>query len=185
LDISRRVRREKAGGFCGSSPKSPGFTRECAKLRNVRGGPSLRRRFENLAPRVSILNPTSVKIIVWRFDGRKAFVPEGQADRSQARSAWVSAVWTFYCAYSKRPKDERKAARGFSPGKARRLALTKQDRIMLPAGLDILGRPKGDRSHSEFPQNAGVPADLCREDSMHNQACIGWLEIEWSEVGAI
>ena len=33
---------------------------------------------------------------------------------------------------------------GFSPGKVRRLALPKQDRIMLPAGLDILGRPKGE-----------------------------------------
>ena len=52
-------------------------------------------------------------------------------------------VWTFSCAYSKRPKDERKTAQGFSPGKVRRLALPKQDRIMLPAGLDILGRPKG------------------------------------------
>ena len=31
----------------------------------------------------------SAKIIVWRFDGRMAFVPEGQADSSQARSAWV------------------------------------------------------------------------------------------------
>jgi hypothetical protein len=72
-----------------------------------------------------------------------AFVPEGQHDRSQARSAWT-AVWTFSCAYSKRPKDERKTAQGFSPGKVRRLALPKQDRIMLPAGLDILGRPKGE-----------------------------------------
>src|SRR5580693_1814064 len=53
-------------------------------------------------------------------------------------------VWTFSCAYSKRPKDERKTAQGFSPGKVRRLALPKQDRIMLPAGLDILGRPKGE-----------------------------------------
>ena len=26
----------------------------------------------------------------WRLDGRMAFVPEGQADRSQARSAWVT-----------------------------------------------------------------------------------------------
>jgi len=32
----------------------------------------------------------SAKIIVWRFDGRMAFVPEGQADSSQARSAWVA-----------------------------------------------------------------------------------------------
>src|SRR5580704_3210211 len=54
------------------------------------------------------------------------------------------AVWTFSCAYSKRPKDERKTAQGFSPGKVRRLAVPKQDRIMLPAGLDILGRPKGE-----------------------------------------
>src|SRR4029077_20066030 len=69
-------------------------------------------------------------------------VPEGQHDSSQARSA--SAVWTFSCAYSKRPKDERKTAQGFSPGKVRRLALPKQDRIMPPAGLDILGRPKGE-----------------------------------------
>ena len=61
---------------------------------------------------------------------------------SQALRA--TAVWTFYCAYSKRPKDERKTAQGFSPGKVRRLALPKQDRIMLPAGLDILGRPKGE-----------------------------------------
>ena len=45
------------------------------------------------------------------------------------------AVWTFSCAYSKRPKDERKTTQGFSPGKVRRLALPKQDRIMLPAGL--------------------------------------------------
>jgi hypothetical protein len=71
-----------------------------------------------------------------------ALVPEGQRDGSQARSA--SAVWTFSCAYSKRPKDERKTTQSFSPGKVRRLALPKQDRIMLPAGLDILGRPKGE-----------------------------------------
>jgi hypothetical protein len=32
----------------------------------------------------------SAKIIVWRFDGRMAFVPEGQADSSQARSALVA-----------------------------------------------------------------------------------------------
>jgi hypothetical protein len=30
------------------------------------------------------------KVIVRRFDGRVAFVPEGQADSSQARSAWVT-----------------------------------------------------------------------------------------------
>jgi hypothetical protein len=30
----------------------------------------------------------SAKIIVRRFDGRTAFVPEGQPDSSQARSAW-------------------------------------------------------------------------------------------------
>ena len=35
-------------------------------------------------------NPISAKIIVWRFDGRMAFVPEGQVDSSQARSAWVA-----------------------------------------------------------------------------------------------
>src|SRR5580704_11245044 len=35
-------------------------------------------------------------------------------------------------------------AQGFSLGKVRRLALPKQDRIMLPAGLDVLGRPKGE-----------------------------------------
>ena len=28
-------------------------------------------------------------MIVWRFDGRMAFVPEGQANSSQARSACV------------------------------------------------------------------------------------------------
>src|SRR6202041_2308484 len=32
--------------------------------------------------------PISAKIIVRRFDGRMAFVPEGQHDSSQARSAW-------------------------------------------------------------------------------------------------
>src|SRR5258705_3162003 len=32
----------------------------------------------------------SAKIIVSRFDRRMAFVPEGQADRSQARNAWVA-----------------------------------------------------------------------------------------------
>ena len=37
-----------------------------------------------------------------------------------------------------------KQPRGFSPEKVRRLALPKQDRIMRPAGLDILGRPKGE-----------------------------------------
>ena len=39
-------------------------------------------------------SPISAKIIVWRFDGGMAFVPEGQADISQARSVW-SGVWTF------------------------------------------------------------------------------------------
>jgi hypothetical protein len=34
--------------------------------------------------------PISAKIIVRRFDGRMAFAPEGQADRSQARSAGES-----------------------------------------------------------------------------------------------
>jgi hypothetical protein len=34
--------------------------------------------------------PISAKIVLRRFDRRMAFVPEGQADRSQARSAWVS-----------------------------------------------------------------------------------------------
>jgi hypothetical protein len=34
-------------------------------------------------------NPINAEIMVWLFDGRMAFVPEGQADRSQARSAWV------------------------------------------------------------------------------------------------
>src|SRR5580700_10134665 len=40
---------------------------------------------EGLSP-----EPISAKIIVRRFDGRMAFVPEGQADRNQARSAWVA-----------------------------------------------------------------------------------------------
>ena len=42
---------------------------------------------DNLAQRRAY--PVSAKIIVRRFDGRMAFVPEGQDDRSQARSAWV------------------------------------------------------------------------------------------------
>jgi hypothetical protein len=36
-----------------------------------------------------------------------AFVPEGQADRSQARSAWVGALWMIYAP---------KVATGLSPG---------------------------------------------------------------------
>jgi hypothetical protein len=36
---------------------------------------------------VSVNASVSVR---WRLDGRMAFVPEGQADRSQARSAWVA-----------------------------------------------------------------------------------------------
>src|ERR1700722_11158701 len=35
---------------------------------------------------------SSAKIIVRRFDGRMAFVPEGRCDRSLARSAWESAT---------------------------------------------------------------------------------------------
>jgi hypothetical protein len=44
------------------------------------------------SPGFSTFQPRSVKIIVRRFDGRMAlsFVPEGQADSSQARSAWVA-----------------------------------------------------------------------------------------------
>jgi hypothetical protein len=37
-----------------------------------------------------------------------------------------------------------KQPRASALGKVRRLALPKQDRIMLPAGLDILDRPKGE-----------------------------------------
>ena len=76
--------------------------------------------------------PISAKIIVWRFDGRMAFVPEGPA------------VWTFSCAFPSAPEGRTETAQGFSPGKVRGLALPKQDRIMLPVGLDILGRPKGE-----------------------------------------
>ena len=52
-------------------------------------------------------------------------------------------------------------------GQERRLALPKQDRIMLPAGLDILGRPKGENriAHGLQPWEDGPE----REDSMHNQ----------------
>src|ERR1700722_13750145 len=35
---------------------------------------------------------SSAKIIVRRFNGRMAFVPEGRCDRSLARSAWESAT---------------------------------------------------------------------------------------------
>jgi len=35
------------------------------------------------------LMPISAKILVWRFDRRMAFVPEGRHDSSQARSASV------------------------------------------------------------------------------------------------
>jgi hypothetical protein len=61
-----------------------------------------------------------------------AFVPEGPA------------VWTFSCAFPSAPEGRTETAQGFSPGKVRGLALPKQDRIMLPVGLDILGRPKGE-----------------------------------------
>src|SRR5271163_415980 len=37
--------------------------------------------------------PISAKIMVRCFDRRMAFVPEGQADRSQARSAWAGYRW--------------------------------------------------------------------------------------------
>jgi hypothetical protein len=60
---------------------------------------------------------------VWHFDGRMAFVPEGRS---------IVA------------RHEVPGLPGFSPGRVRRLALPKQDRIVLPAGLDILGRPKGE-----------------------------------------
>ena len=36
------------------------------------------------------LKPISAKILVRHFDRRMAFVPEGQPDSSQARSAWVA-----------------------------------------------------------------------------------------------
>jgi hypothetical protein len=42
----------------------------------------------NIITRVSTF--IGAKIIVRRFDRLMAFVPEGQADRSQARSAWVA-----------------------------------------------------------------------------------------------
>src|ERR1700731_4178079 len=45
-----------------------------------------------------------------RFDGRMAFVPEGQADRSLARSAWVNAT----------PKGPSRRVRCDSRGGARR-----------------------------------------------------------------
>ena len=64
-----------------------------------------------------------------------------------------------------RPKDERKTAQGFSPGKVRRLALPKQDRIMLPAGLDVLGRPKGE---NRIPH--GCPLQLSHQ-------CGHWIEV--------
>jgi len=35
-------------------------------------------------------NPISANLVRGPFDGRMAFVPEGQADSSQARSAWVA-----------------------------------------------------------------------------------------------
>jgi hypothetical protein len=34
--------------------------------------------------------PISAMVNARPFDGRMVFVPEGQADRSQARSAWVA-----------------------------------------------------------------------------------------------
>jgi hypothetical protein len=36
----------------------------------------------------------SAKVMVRRFDGPMAFVPEGQADSSQARNAWVAYAKT-------------------------------------------------------------------------------------------
>ena len=75
----------------------------------IRSRPRGPRRRGGLGQQVSAYGAKriSAKIIVRRFDGRMAFVPEGPA------------VWTFSCAYSKRPKDERKTAQGFSPGKVK------------------------------------------------------------------
>jgi hypothetical protein len=47
------------------------------------------RRLEGPGKLTPGFSPISPKMIVRRIDGRMAFVPEGQADSSQARSAWV------------------------------------------------------------------------------------------------
>ena len=86
----------------------------------IRSRPRGPRRRGGLGQQVSAYGAKriSAKIIVRRFDGRMAFVPEGPA------------VWTFSCAYSKRTKDERKTAPGFSPGKT------------APRGIALKGRPR-------------------------------------------
>jgi len=58
-----------------------------AKLSRIRDGflPRSRRGQEGSTRG---FNHIRVKIIARRFDGRMVFVPEGQHDRSQARSAW-------------------------------------------------------------------------------------------------
>jgi hypothetical protein len=58
----------------------------------IRSRPRGPRRRGGLGQQVSAYGakPISAKIIVRRFDGRMAFVPEGQHDSSQARSAWLA-----------------------------------------------------------------------------------------------
>jgi hypothetical protein len=60
------------------------------------------------------LKPISAKIILRRFDERMAFVQEGQADSSQARSAWVCSldIWKGALGMIYAPK----VATGLSPG---------------------------------------------------------------------
>jgi hypothetical protein len=70
------------------------------------------------------------------------------------------AVWTFSCAYSKRPKDERKTAQGFSPGKTapRGIALKGRPRsVIIPK--DNVRRKRLD-GVSEAHEALGAPADL-------------------------
>ena len=49
----------------------------------------------------------------------------------------------FLCVFQA-PEGRTENSPGLQPWESKDLALPKQDRIMLPAGLDILGRPKGE-----------------------------------------
>jgi hypothetical protein len=59
---------------------------ECAE---IKFGQVLCPEAQGLQPSAQGFNPHKRYLNARPFDGRMAFVPEGQADRSQARSAWV------------------------------------------------------------------------------------------------
>src|SRR6202166_5372493 len=66
-----------------------------SKGTGTNGASKIRRIWDDLSPRRARgfspgFQPYKRLLVVKRFDGRMAFVPEGQADSSQARSAWIA-----------------------------------------------------------------------------------------------